>query len=70
MSISVFIADDHAVVCDGLRLLLEAQAAAAGGAQYVSLAQVDRGPARQQPLAETAPKPVALPATAALAAAV
>lgn len=26
MSISVFIADDHAVVCDGLRLLLEAQA--------------------------------------------
>jgi DNA-binding NarL/FixJ family response regulator len=26
MSISVFIADDHAVVCEGLRLLLEAQA--------------------------------------------
>jgi DNA-binding NarL/FixJ family response regulator len=26
MSISVFIADDHAVVCDGLRLLIEAQA--------------------------------------------
>jgi DNA-binding NarL/FixJ family response regulator len=26
MSISIFIADDHTVVCDGLRLLLEAQA--------------------------------------------
>jgi DNA-binding NarL/FixJ family response regulator len=43
MPISVFIADDHAVVCDGLRLLLEAQADmkvvgdAADGRQTVSL---------------------------------